>query len=271
MLVTINKMLRNNHMKKPIINSTILKTLFSILPKFSDETLESDIAMLIANRVGDNIVHLEREKARSFATVILSAICRFHTQEKLVAACLPVLRQYAFTFDVSLDRETFTDCLETILPSVINMPICLEQTFDILSAALRGKSDQTERLVSVVDKAISMLHKTGNTNARCHCAVIRLLCRTEMSADDIVSKVLDQRLQGIGLLCKELYDDSKEMLRHVSILMAMSRNDKIRLECRRNYEAIEMVILGMEYSLTPDSGENIERLLQMLQVLNKIK
>jgi hypothetical protein len=54
-------------------------------------------------------------------------------------------------------------------------------------------------------------------------------------------------------------------------LLVLTRDEKMRLECRKNLEAVEMVVLALEYSTKQEAAQVLERYLQLLQVLNKIK
>jgi hypothetical protein len=270
-LNALTKMLRNNVMRKPILTSSIPKTSMSVLAKFTDdENLTRETASVIATKLGKDISLLDRERARSFAFVLIAALRLHANDEKLVALCLPVIKHYTRSFEMESDSELLYTGLTSILPDIVRSSHLLEQTFDILSIAIAKKKDITDRYVSTADMALSELSKSGPCDEKCYTAIIRWLCRSGMSADDIAFKIIDDKIRGVGYLIKDVYESHTEAQKHAAVLIALSRHETVRLECRKNLESVEMAILGVEYALSPD-GFTLERLIQLQQILNKIK
>jgi hypothetical protein len=269
-LSAASKMLRSPAMRRPFVISTIPKTSMSVVAKFQDETLARDTAILIANKLGSEIINLEKDRARSFALIILATLRLYHSDESLIGACLPVVKQYSFFFDIVNDADLIYDSMDSILPTLSSSSVLLEQAFDVLHVALMRRPNFSEQNVKIAEQVLTML-KNGSSDDRCYTAVLRWLCLSGLNPEDIAVKVIDQKIKGVGSLIREVYQDEKQAFRHANLLIVLARDENMRSECRKNLEAVEMVELALAYSTKQDVAAVLDRYSQLLQVLNKIK
>jgi hypothetical protein len=266
-----NKLLRNNIMRKPIITSTLPKTSMSAVAKFQDETLARDTAMLIASKVGKDIVLLEKDRARSFALIILATLRLHSSDEKLISSCLPVIKCYSYFFDIINDCDLLANSVDSVLPSIALSSTLLEIAFDILAIATIRKANFNEQCLATAEKVTNVLHSGNITESKSYAAVMRWVSRTSLPADEVAAKIIALKLtSGIECYIREVYESDKEAFRHATVIIALSREESLRAACRRNLEAIEMVILSLEYALKTET-EVLDRYMHVLQHLNKLK